>query len=596
MARVIDVIRRFFPNGTNPIPLGDGGATADDRIRIFPFWPPDLFAIAATLVERTECYADDHFNGTAVHSLFGSAAFVKEVSEIGERWRSISSVDAMGDVGKALQELWQQILACAEENVERREEPSEKTLSWWLAAIKLLAIADEASRGMGFLGFLPRSQVGSSTRIDVRDAPRLLANQVLAEYEHAVKDPNHAGKTLPRPLQTLCCMVPSNEVCVQPKTTTAQVGCSLRSLTHNLALLPPIGQVTTHWVLVPRSAESAEETPPWQRALNLLLVPFPYEVDGRSFVPCVVRADSPEAPDQRRFFRVEQSWLKRAGAVPDVAGFIRSLVTASHREVEQVHGVVLPELALNRLLAEGVAKRLAEDTNLEFFIAGVTSENGFEPINAVYGCVFVNNRVEAPWVQAKHHRWKLDSSQIRRYHIGDRLTPVGEWWEQITVKNRSAYFYVFRPGASLTALVCEDLARIDPVQPVLRSIGPNLVIALLMDGPQLPFRWPNRYATVLADDPGSAVLTLTSLGMVRRSVDPGQPEPSTIGLWRDASASETIELKLPSAAHALLVTITLSRHKDYTLDGRHDAEGTLKLKLMGVRAIHGPSVGQDFVR
>jgi 5-methylcytosine-specific restriction enzyme A len=51
----------------------------------------------------------------------------------------------------------------------------------------------------------------------------------------------------------------------------------------------------------------------------------------------------------------------------------------------------------------------------------------------------------------------------------------------------------------------------------MRSVGPNLVVALLMDGPQLTARWPARYASVLADDPGSSVLTLTSLGMCLRS-------------------------------------------------------------------------------
>jgi hypothetical protein len=53
-----------------------------------------------------------------------------------------------------------------------------------------------------------------------------------------------------------------------------------------------------------------------------------------------------------------------------------------------------------------------------------------------------------------------------------------------------------------------------PLRPgadVMNAIGPNLVIALLMDGPQREHRWPGRYATVLADDPGSAVLTVTCL-------------------------------------------------------------------------------------
>jgi len=52
----------------------------------------------------------------------------------------------------------------------------------------------------------------------------------------------------------------------------------------------------------------------------------------------------------------------------------------------------------------------------------------------------------------------------------------------------------------LTVLICEDLARLDPVNDLVRAVGPNLVMSLLMDGPQLTTRWPARYATVLADD------------------------------------------------------------------------------------------------
>ena len=48
---------------------------------------------------------------------------------------------------------------------------------------------------------------------------------------------------------------------------------------------------------------------------------------------------------------------------------------------------------------------------------------------------------------------------------------------------------------------------------MLRAVGPNLIIALLADGPQIASRWPGRYAAAFADDPGSSVLTLTSAGM-----------------------------------------------------------------------------------
>jgi hypothetical protein len=53
---------------------------------------------------------------------------------------------------------------------------------------------------------------------------------------------------------------------------------------------------------------------------------------------------------------------------------------------------------------------------------------------------------------------------------------------------------------------CEDLASLDEWAELVRSAGPSLVVALLLDGPQLAARWPCRYSSVLVDDPGSAVL------------------------------------------------------------------------------------------
>ena len=49
-----------------------------------------------------------------------------------------------------------------------------------------------------------------------------------------------------------------------------------------------------------------------------------------------------------------------------------------------------------------------------------------------------------------------------------------------------------------------DLAQPDPVASIIRQVGPSLVIGLLLDGPQLAERWPARYASVFADDPGCA--------------------------------------------------------------------------------------------
>ena len=138
------------------------------------------------------------------------------------------------------------------------------------------------------------------------------------------------------------------------------------------------------------------------------------------------------------------------------------------------------------------------------------------PGNWVHIGVFVGGR----WWhyrQNKHHRWSLDESQILQYHLGGTLHPRLRWWETMEVPRRSIQFLEFGGGITFVAVVCEDLARLDAVAELLRTVGPTLVVTVLLDGPQLASRWTARYASVLADDPGSAVLTLTSFGMVERS-------------------------------------------------------------------------------
>ena len=101
----------------------------------------------------------------------------------------------------------------------------------------------------------------------------------------------------------------------------------------------------------------------------------------------------------------------------------------------------------------------------------------------------------------------------------------------------------------MCVLICEDLARQDPVTEVIRAVGPNLVFALLMDGPQLRNRWASRYASVLAEDPGCSVLSLTSLGMSRRSrprleSGPVVDRSSVIALWLGHESVETTQMYL----------------------------------------------------
>jgi hypothetical protein len=369
-------------------------------------------------------------------------------------------------------------------------------------------------------------------------------------------------------------MVPPSEVCVLPKTRTAQVGCTLRTMSHHLALLPPQSRVVARW----HTSLSLERQ---EGDLRLLLVPYPFRVSENAFVAGKrIRDESSSA-----HFTIRHEWLRRIGSrervVDQLTAFIRVLMREARRSDRPVNGIVLPEGCLDERSAREIAGRLAGTPQLEFFIAGVTSPSkraGLAPRNRGYASLyFRQNSLE--WWQSKHHRWCLEGRQIERYGLTGVLRPDDwRWWEDIDISDREVNFYVFRPGASIAVLVCEDLARVDPVQPVVRAVGPTLVISLLLDGAQEERRWPGRYATVLADDPGSAVLTLTSLGMVRRSMRPGESRAMPVALWKDSAGSAT-ELALPQGSHGLLLTLRTLDEENWTLDGRSDGKATVRLKL-----------------
>jgi hypothetical protein len=142
------------------------------------------------------------------------------------------------------------------------------------------------------------------------------------------------------------------------------------------------------------------------------------------------------------------------------------------------------------------------------------------------------------------------------------------WWEKLDILSRSIDVFVFRKDSCLTTLICEDLARIDPCQELVRSIGPNLLIALLMDSAQIKERWPARYATVLSEDPGTSVLTVTSRSLVDRFNSEGSERRSdAIGLWRDDTGMLRA-ISLPEDHDAVVLSLAGHKRNAKTLDGR----------------------------
>jgi hypothetical protein len=175
--------------------------------------------------------------------------------------------------------------------------------------------------------------------------------------------------------------------------------------------------------------------------------------------------------------------------------------------------------------------------------------------------------------QDKHHRWRLDRRQIVQYGLGGKLHPNSSWWENIALPRRRIWFIGLRRWLTICVLICEDLARQEPVTDILRAVGPNLVFALLMDGPQLAARWPGRYATVLADDPGSSVLTVTSLGMAQLSrAEDGRQGSRIIALWKDDKYGANVPIELPPGADGVVLSIVEEHKDEWTADGRKKKE------------------------
>jgi hypothetical protein len=189
----------------------------------------------------------------------------------------------------------------------------------------------------------------------------------------------------------------------------------------------------------------------------------------------------------------------------------------------------------------------------------------------------------------KHNRWLLDERQIYQYHLGGALHPHIHWWEAMEIPRRSIDFIQFGQ-ITFCVLICEDLAQRDTLPEVPRRVGPTLIYAPLLDGPQITSRWAARYASVFADDPGSAVLTLTSFGMVERCQPVGHNVAPVVALWKDP-ARGTREIRLEAGSAGILLTACTGRVTQRTRDGRLPRDNGTRFFDVGARQVRAAAAG-----
>jgi hypothetical protein len=568
---IFELLQLMLPNGTDafePIREAHLAAPWVDQVGCAcPTWPPDLFAVTGRIVEESGCYTlaspdrgfNPSFRGTVNDDRINAhVRFLKALTAIVKEWSEDPLVPP-----EPVTDLWDELIGIhgqkAVGSIESDPEAAE-------CVLRLFAIADEACRGMGW---------GDS---EERPLSTSFSHMVLMRMG------GWAEISLHLPF-SLCSMVSPEVAVVLPKSITASVGCSVRSLSHYLALLPPSHVVRTSWTLpAGRHLEEGQKELSDPYDIRLLLIPFPFHVPSQSFVLNTPRAELGKKHFWPAYFGLEQQWLNSESGPLDGARlaneFVRPLINQARKQTGKMpHGIVLPECALNREVAQDLVRELS-DSGIEFVITGVLHQEDGKTYNQA--CTFVIDQDQedaAPFVQNKHHRWRLNRIQADSYALDfDPSHANDKWWEDIDVSQRTLPFFGLRKEMSFVTLICEDLARSDPAMSVVRAVGPNLVVALLMDGPQLAVRWPGQYATVLADDPGSAVLTLTCAGMVDRSNWHQSRPVRSIGLWRDAGG-KTQEIGLPEKASGVVLTLQSKQKHQSTLDLRSDNELSRQLVL-----------------
>lgn len=501
-----------------------------------PRWPPDLFCFAASVLQKSGAYTRVTCGLNLWQDFSSPSDRAEKLRALGEKWQTSKLVPK-------LVFAWWDVVKSAR-HLPLRQTLSEDGDGVTAALINLLAIADEASRGFGI------------TEQDAQDRFSFEAEFTLAASGYL----------------TLCRTVNASRYAVLPKMRTAQSGLTIRSFSHNLALIHS-REIDANWFM-PYTSKTilgrGSVLRPKLHAFNLLLIPWPKELQPSQFI-----ASGPVQPTDV-VPRGSYGMFKVLPGVPPSAGTVKRLLEVAETRVGDINGVIFPELALSENSFQKISRQVA--TTNRFCMSGIGSKSA-DPANpganylrfdfGIPGEEFV-----ASLRQWKHHRWKLNKAQILQYGVGANLNPEANWWEHICLDQRKLSFINLRDWLTVMPLICEDLARPEPVGDLVRAVGPNLVIAILMDGPQLGSRWPGRYATSLADDPGCSVLTVTSGGMSRLCKTRTERDRSdVVALWRDPQTG-THEIELPKDGDAIVLNITVEYQEEWTADGRGDKEAS----------------------
>ena len=528
-----------------------GASVTDELLE----WPPDVFALTNVLLDRSEAF---RFSLSPVGAWPPDrfSDWAGAVEEAGRRWGTW--VEDRVAIPELLSEEWSAVREV--EDVRLEELARGKHWRACEALLTVHAIADEACAGLG-------------VALDTSDGRACLYR---ARGRELLARTGSLARVNPRLLRVL------------PKVRTPPTG---RASFSRYACVHGPG-IEARWHKIPARHSGMDVRSEYA---NLLLLPWPLEVRASDFRPL---DDSVQRPSKDPF-----AFFEFAPSESLDFDLLDRVLVAAREEVGSVDVVVLPELAVDEGEIDELEALLHQHgvINLQAGVRRRSDLPGTPPGNWLH--IGVNPRLEKGatpseqgerWFhirQDKHHRWSLDESQIYQYHLGGVLHPSVRWWEAMEIPRRVIQFMEVAESTFIS-LVCEDLAEHDDIAQLVRSVGPTAVFAVLLDGPQLTTRWAARYASVLADDPGSAVLTLTSFGMVQRSRPHRRDVSPIIALWRDSERGFR-EIPLESGAYGVVLTVCMDRATRRSADGRRPIDNGTRCFDVAVHQVRASNTGSQ---
>lgn len=518
-----------------------------------PSWPPDLFGLMSVLLELSGAYLAALRSWPPASEGMSYSDFI---GGLAQAWRtSINSNEILIPAPAQIAKLWDEMLESAWNKTTSQLSNDFESAKQCLV---LFAIADATCHDL-----LHPLVDQSNSRFDFR------------AIKFQFNNDTRSG------ISSIGNRVPPQRLIILPKRRTPQTGLNVRSLSLYLGAVRT-AEVHPKWVAdnspMVRIQDSAHR--------NLLLIPWPLKLAPNDFQP--VEAALGEMGNMAPSFGfLTLRDREDSGAVDKILALREEAI----KTCGCVDAIVLPEAAMSIDTVNKLRRELSKIDNPPAVLTGVSkpAKSGAYPGQNKVAFVPKNSDpLETTFIQHKHHRWQINKSQILQYNLGSALSPNITWWEYINLPQRQIHFFQVAPWLTVAPLICEDLARPDPAGELLRAFGPDLVIALLMDGPQLPNRWAARNAMILADDPGCAVLCFTSAGMVDLSNTNHPNSRRIVALYKDPS-TQAREIELPQGADAIVLTLSKSEITEWSADGRSAPQGKdYHPILSGIQFIKAP--------